>query len=75
MGEGGGGGGLKPPDFKLILLCVQAVTAKERPKFVIIKKQERKKQLSHYKYCYAYKNQSLEAGSTSHLHHMQYLLT
>ena len=35
----GGGGGLKPPqDFKLMLLCVQTVTAKER-----------KKQLSDYK--------------------------
>ena len=34
----GGAGGLKPPKFKLMLLCVQAVTAKECPK---CRKQER----------------------------------
>ena len=42
--KGGGGlGELKPP--QIILLCVQAVTAKGRPKFIIIEKQEGKKQL------------------------------
>ena len=43
------GGG--KPDFKLKLLCVQAVTAKGCPKCIIIEKQERKKQLSDYKQC------------------------
>ena len=36
-----------PQDFKLMLLCAKAVTAKERPKF---RKQDRKKQLSGYKH-------------------------
>ena len=59
IGRGGGrGGAAPPPDFKLMLLCVQAVTAKGRPKFVIIKKQKRKEQLSGYKRCYAYKLRS-----------------
>ena len=31
VGKRGGGGGT-PPDFKLMLLCVQAVTAKGHPK-------------------------------------------
>ena len=56
------GVGKKPPDFKLMLLCVQAVTAKGRPTFIIIKKPERKKQLSGYKQCYIYKNQNLEVS-------------
>ena len=66
VGKGGWGGGVgrgvglkPPPDFKVMLLCVQAVTAKGHPK-CIIKKQERKKQLSGCKQCYTYKNQSLE---------------
>ena len=70
MGEGGeGGGGLRglmpSPrfDFKPMLLCVQAVTAKRRPKFIIIEKQKRKKQLSGYKQSYTYQNQSLEEAS------------
>ena len=34
--------GLKPPpDFKLMSLCVQAVTTKGRPKCIIIKKKTR----------------------------------
>ena len=33
VGKGGGWGAEAPPDFKLMLLCVQAVTAKGRPKF------------------------------------------
>ena len=33
------GGAEAPPDFKLVLLCVQAVTSKGRPK---LEKQERK---------------------------------
>ena len=46
-GEGGGGGGVETfPDFKLRLLCVQAATAKGRPKIIVIEKQERNKQLS-----------------------------
>ena len=57
QGEAGGGGAEAPPDFKLMLLCVQAVTAKGHPKF---RKNERKKQLSGYKQCYTYKNQSSE---------------
>ena len=40
-----------------LLLCVQAVTAKGRPKF----EKKEGKHLSGYKHCYAYKNQSLEA--------------
>ena len=40
-GGGGAGGAEAPPDFKLMLLCVQAVTAKEHPKCII--KNERKK--------------------------------
>ena len=41
-----------PPDFKLMLWCVQAVTAKGRPK---LEKQERKILLSGYKQCYTFK--------------------
>ena len=41
------------------------------PKYIIIEKQEKKKQLSGYKRCHTYKNQSLEAGSTLHFCHMQ----
>jgi len=32
VGKEGGGGAEAPPDFKLMLLCVQAVTAKGHPK-------------------------------------------
>ena len=49
-----------PPDFKLMLLCVQAVTAKGHPKFRNTK--EKKIQLSGYKQCYTYKNQSLKVS-------------
>ena len=60
VGKGGAGGTeAHSPDFKLMLLCVQAVTAKGRPKFIII---ERKKQLSGYKQWYTYKTQSLEVS-------------
>ena len=52
--EAGGGG-------RYLLLCVQACSyLKRNPK---LEKQEReKKQLSGYKQCYIYKNQSLEAS-------------
>ena len=45
LGKGGGQGRLKPPppDFKLMLLCVQTVITKGHPK-CIIEKQERKYQ-------------------------------
>ena len=46
VGNGGGGGGggrwTSPPDFKLMLICVQAVIAKGRPKFIITEKREEK---------------------------------
>ena len=43
-GGGGGGGGLKPPpDFKFMLLCVQAVIAKGRPKFYCHRKASEEK--------------------------------
>ena len=60
-----GKGGLKPPppDFKL-MLCVQAVTTKVRPKF---RKTRQEKQLSGYKQCYTYKNQSLEVSKYKNL--------
>ena len=59
-----GNGGLKPPpDFKL-MLCVQAVTTKVRPKF---RKTRQEKQLSGYKQCYTYKNQSLEVSKYMNL--------
>ena len=50
------------PDFKLNLICVQAVTAKGRPKCIIIEKPERIKQLSGYKECFTCKNQRLEVS-------------
>ena len=56
---GAGGGAEATPDFKLTLLCVQAVTAKMRPN---VEKQEKRKQLSGYKQCYTYKNQNLEVS-------------
>ena len=44
VGKGGGGGGAEaPPDFKLMLQCVQVAIAKGRPNFVIIKKNKRRK--------------------------------
>ena len=52
----GGREGEAPPDFKLMLLCVQAVTTKGCPKF---RKAKEEKQLSGYKQCYTYKNQRL----------------
>ena len=58
-GEGATWGTEASPDFKLMLLFVQAVTTKGRPKF-IIEKQERKEQLSGYKQCY--KNQGLQVS-------------
>ena len=42
-GKGGAGRAEAPPDFKVMLLCVQAVTAKGCPKFIIIEKQGGKK--------------------------------
>ena len=36
--KGVGGGAEAPPDFKFMLLCVQAVTAKGHPKCIIITK-------------------------------------
>ena len=54
VGKGEWGGGA----FKLVLLYVQAVTAKRRPK---------KTQLSGYKQCYTYKNQSLEVSKYMNL--------
>ena len=42
-----------------VTICVQAVTAKGRPNFDVIEKQERKKKLSGYKQCYMYINQYL----------------
>ena len=47
----GGGGAEAPLDFKLMLLCLKAVTTKGHPK-CIIEKQERIKQLSGYEQCY-----------------------
>ena len=46
------------------VLCVQAVTAKGRPN---LEEQERNKQLSSYKQCYTYKNQSLEVSKYMNL--------
>ena len=37
-GAGGGGEAEAPPDFKLMLPCVQPVTAKGHPKFIITEK-------------------------------------
>ena len=56
-----------PPDFKLVLLCVKAVTTNGYPKFIIIEKQERRKQLSGYKQCYTYKKQNLEVSKYMNL--------
>ena len=42
--------------FQLMLLCVQAVTAKD------VQNLKSKKQLSGYNQCYIYKNQSLEVS-------------
>ena len=58
----GGAWSPPPPDFKLMLLCVQAVTAKGCPK--LEKNERKKKQLSGYNVyvCYAYKNQGLEVS-------------
>ena len=55
----GGWGGLKPPGFKLMLLCVRAVTAKQCLKF---RKAQEEKKLSGYKQCYTKKKQSLEVS-------------
>ena len=64
-------GGLKnpppPPDFKFMLLCVEAVTTNGHPKFIIIEKQKRIKQLSSYKQCYIYKKQNLEVSKYMNL--------
>ena len=54
-----------PPDFKLMLLCVQAVTAKGHLKCNVIGLHDREKinkQVSGYKQCCIYKNQSLEVS-------------
>ena len=48
-----------PQILKLMLLCVQAVTAKGRPKLFYYRKTKDEKQLSGYKQCYTYKNQCL----------------
>ena len=38
MGVGKGWtGGAAPPDFKLMLLCIQAVTVKGRPNLLLVK--------------------------------------
>ena len=63
----GRGGAEDPPEFKLMLLCVKAVTTKGHPKFIIIEKQERKNQLSGYKQCYIYKKQNLEMSKYMNL--------
>ena len=42
-GRAGGWGAEAPPDFELMLLRVQAVAAKGRPKCIIIKKNKRGK--------------------------------
>ena len=66
QGQGQVGGGVQPPpplDFKL-MLCVQAVTTKVHPKF---RKTRHEKQLSGYKQCYTYKNQSLEVSKYMNL--------
>ena len=68
----------------LMLLCVQAVTPKGRPKCNIIENQERKKQLSGYKLLHIQKSKLrsvqiyefgslrvVAAGSALHLRHMQ----
>ena len=60
--QGGAGGSEAPPVFKLMLQCVRAVTAKGRPKFIIIGKQEENR-LSGYKQSYTYKNQSLKVST------------
>ena len=57
----GGREGEAPPDFKLMLLCVQAVTTKGCPKF---RKAREEKQLSGYKQCYTYKNQRLHTTNS-----------
>ena len=56
-----------PPDFKFMLLCVEAVTTNGHPKFIIIEKQEGIKQLSSYKQCYIYKKQNLEVSKYMNL--------
>ena len=48
--------------FKLVLLCVQPVTSKN-----VQNLEERKKQLSGYKQCYTYNNQSLEVSKNMNL--------
>ena len=64
-GWGGGGGGVEAsPDFKLMLLCVHAVIAKGHLKF---RKAKEEKQLSGYKQCYTYKNQSLKVSKYMNL--------
>ena len=52
QGVGGVGGTEAPPDFKLMLLCVQAVTAKGLPK---CRKTKEGKTASGCKQCYTYK--------------------
>ena len=42
MGVGKGGAEAPPPDFKLMLLCVNAVTAKGRPKLRKAREGEKK---------------------------------
>ena len=42
-GRAEGWGAEAPPDFELMLLCVQAVAAKGRPKCIIIKKKREEK--------------------------------
>ena len=56
VSKGGSGEG---GSFKLMLLCVQPVTSKDVQN---LKNQERKKQLSGYKQCYTYNNQSFEVS-------------
>ena len=53
------GGSGEKGSFTLMLLCVQPVTSNDVHN---LEKQERKEQLSGYKQCYTYNNQSLEVS-------------
>ena len=59
-GGGGGAGGLKPP--KILSSCYYVYKQLPQKDVQNLEKQERKKQLSGYKQCYTYKNQSLEVS-------------
>ena len=65
---GGGLGGAEAlPDFKLMLLCVQLLLQKDVQNLSLDTNKRGKKQLSGYKHCYTYKNQSLEVSKYMNL--------